>query len=81
MIKRFKTETTPEIGAEASKCDYIETCAMVERMKRLERTGIVGNINELLGIYWHIFKYCNNIEHPQCEHFRYEMLKTYDIMV
>ena len=81
MTPRFKTETTPEIEVEASTCDYIAGCSLIKRMKMLEEKDAGGNINELSGIYEHIFKYCNDEKHPQCRHFRSEMLKTYDIMV
>jgi len=81
MTPRFKTETTPEIEAGASTCDYAGTCAVIERMKMLEGTDIVGNINKLSEIYGHIFTHCNDEKHPQCIYFRNEMLKTYDIMV
>lgn len=68
-----------KIEAEASTCDYIAGCAMIERMKMLEGTGLAKNIDELLGIYGHVYEYCNDKKHPQCKHFKNEMFKSYDI--
>ena len=69
-----------EIEAKAASCDYIAGCAMIERMKMLERTGLANNIDKLSGIYEHIETYCNDKRHPQCTYFGDEMLKANDIM-
>lgn len=86
MKQKHNIEATIlEIEAKASTCDYIAGCALIERMKMLERTDPVGNIDELSGIWGHVLECCNDKNYPQCEHFKdyfkYEMLKSHDIMV
>lgn len=74
-----------EIEAKASTCDYIEECAVIERMKMLEETDLSGNIDELADIWGYRDKYCIDKNYPKCEHFnghfKYEMLKSHDIII
>lgn len=81
MTKQKIEKTILEIEAKASTCDYIAGCAVIERMKMLERTDPVGNIDELSRIWEHVSEYCNDKKYPQCGHLKYEMLKSHDIMV
>lgn len=86
MKQKHNIEATIlEIEAKASTCDYIAGCAVIERMKMLEETGIAKNINKLSKIYEHVFTHCNDKNYPKCGHFnghfKYEMLKSHDIII
>lgn len=85
MKQKHNIEATIlEIEAKAATCDYIEGCTLIKRMEILERNPS-ENIDELSGIWGYVFTHCNDKNYPQCEHFnrhfKYEMLKSHDIVI